>query len=160
QKLILLGDLLADRTYNDYFTLAILDFLHESGIEYEIIFSNHDAEFVRYIHRCREKSERDLYQTNGEDEGLGVAMRSLHRLNSTLNRYTHLRENLHRRVERAYFPKLRLFSLSYDDNTLYCHGMVNKSIFEAIEAEARVAKEEHGLRGRVDLINSWFNNSV
>lgn len=38
----LIGDVLADRGANDYFTLYILDHLFKNGVKVEAIFSNHD----------------------------------------------------------------------------------------------------------------------
>src|SRR5690349_15982284 len=87
-------------------------------------------------------------------------MKSLHSLNETLNKHADLRAVVHKRVETAYFPRLNLLSLSFDDNTLYGHAIVNQSIFQAITEKAGIAKDEHGLRGRVALINTWFRTTV
>lgn len=47
-KIRLLGDEVADRGQNDYFTLLILEQLHKHFVPIEIIFSNHSAEFVKF----------------------------------------------------------------------------------------------------------------
>ena len=38
----LIGDVFADRGQNDYFTLKVLEKLHQGGVKPEIIYSNHD----------------------------------------------------------------------------------------------------------------------
>lgn len=47
-KVRLLGDEMADRGQNDYFTLLILEQLHKNCVSIEIIFSNHSAEFIKF----------------------------------------------------------------------------------------------------------------
>src|ERR1700737_2931763 len=49
RKIIFLGDLLADRGKNDWFVLCILQKMAENLINYEIIYSNHDAQFINNI---------------------------------------------------------------------------------------------------------------
>ncbi|MDF1655130.1 MAG: hypothetical protein P1U34_08470 [Coxiellaceae bacterium] len=44
-----IGDLLADRGRNDWFTLCVLQALDANNIEYEIMLSNHDMGFIRYV---------------------------------------------------------------------------------------------------------------
>src|SRR3990170_6871307 len=41
-KVRLIGDVFADRGQNDYFTLKVLEKLHQGGVKPEIIYSNHD----------------------------------------------------------------------------------------------------------------------
>ena len=43
----LIGDELADRGNNDYFTLLVLKKLHQSKVNLNILLSNHSAEFIR-----------------------------------------------------------------------------------------------------------------
>lgn len=51
-----LGDMLADRGKNDYFILLLLKFLGEKAVNYEILFSNHDAIFIHnYEKSCLNK---------------------------------------------------------------------------------------------------------
>lgn len=45
----LIGDVLCDRGQNDYFTAILLDQINKIGIESEVLFSNHDAEFLRSL---------------------------------------------------------------------------------------------------------------
>jgi hypothetical protein len=46
KKLHFLGDILADRGKNDYFTLKIIALLDKSGTDFTILLSNHDAEYI------------------------------------------------------------------------------------------------------------------
>ena len=47
----LIGDEMADRGHNDYFTLLILEKLQQNHVPYEIITSNHGAEFMAAYER-------------------------------------------------------------------------------------------------------------
>lgn len=47
RSLTLIGDELADRGRNDYFTLLVIKKLHESHLDCDIILSNHSIEFFR-----------------------------------------------------------------------------------------------------------------
>ena len=47
-KIVFIGDLLADRGENDFFTLYLMFKMHESNIEYKIVLSNHDWEFIQF----------------------------------------------------------------------------------------------------------------
>jgi hypothetical protein len=85
-KLVALGDLFADRMYSDFAMLQIFDHLNALGLNYEIIFSNHDAEFVRYIlnNRYRSVSESTVLERSrmlNRD-----ASKSIDRLDKHLNR--------------------------------------------------------------------------
>lgn len=51
KKIILLGDLLADRGHCDYFSLYIILFLHEQKINFIIIYSNHDDIFLNFTEK-------------------------------------------------------------------------------------------------------------
>lgn len=46
KKVRLLGDILADRGKNDYFTLKLIELLDKGGADLSILLSNHDAEFM------------------------------------------------------------------------------------------------------------------
>tara|TARA_R110000868_G_scaffold8205_3_gene42487 strand:+ start:80803 stop:81858 length:1056 start_codon:yes stop_codon:yes gene_type:complete len=48
RKLILIGDTLCDRGNSDYMTLLVYEWMSMQGVDFSIIFSNHDREFVRY----------------------------------------------------------------------------------------------------------------
>lgn len=43
----LIGDVLADRGNNDAITMAVIEAMHAHGLAPTVLFSNHDAEFVR-----------------------------------------------------------------------------------------------------------------
>lgn len=43
----LIGDEVGDRGNNDYFTLKLLEHMHDSGLEFEILVSNHGFEFIK-----------------------------------------------------------------------------------------------------------------
>lgn len=51
QALTLIGDELADRGNNDYFTLLVFKKLHDAKLNFNITLSNHSAEFIRDYER-------------------------------------------------------------------------------------------------------------
>ena len=50
----LIGDEVADRGTNDYFTLKLLNMLQSKGVPVEVLISNHGVEFVE---ACEKKSD-------------------------------------------------------------------------------------------------------
>lgn len=56
-KLRFLGDMLADRGANDILMVKFLKFLRDGGIDYEIVLSNHDLDFImNYDLRIKDES--------------------------------------------------------------------------------------------------------
>jgi hypothetical protein len=49
KNIILIGDLLSDRGHCDFYILYILQYLYIEDINYKILFSNHDSNFLRMM---------------------------------------------------------------------------------------------------------------
>ena len=115
-----LGDLLADRGANDYFTLRILQRLKVCGVRYEILLSNHDFEFIK----------------NYEDPEADFSYSQINRLQSAsmLNMSTWLKEGYIERefinelMQQCYLPALKVlsYSINQEDNeiTLFSHAPI------------------------------------
>jgi len=159
KEFISLGDLVGDRRYNDYFIVSILDFLRQSRSPYKIIFSNHDAEFIRYFLANKEKTVDENFEVNAIDIMHEDVRRSLNALNTTLNNDKALRRKFIAMVEQSYLPHLKVFSLSTDERILYAHAIVNKAIFQDIEEQAGIDRDAP-LKDRLNQINEWFGKNV
>lgn len=56
-ELRFLGDTLSDRGSNDILMLMVYHFLHQKGIPFTVIFSNHDADFMQWFEKAYDDKE-------------------------------------------------------------------------------------------------------
>lgn len=136
-RLTLLGDLLADRMHNDICMLAILDLLHQRGVDYQVILSNHDMGFIQYYLHNRSRSQDEPFEV----KGIGLMQNpdqaaSLERCDKLLNEHRGTRAFFREAAERAYFPHLNVCSTSLDGRTVFSHGFVNQTLFAELCRQA------------------------
>ena len=113
-----LGDMLSDRGASDYLTLKLLAHLKKEGMQYRIIFSNHDLEFVWQYERLL--SEPDSLRDDQDDQIMyRYAMAtdrhqgaSVHHLLACVRQEVISLDELTQIVRDAYYPHLELFSYS------------------------------------------------
>ena len=137
QKILvrLIGDELADRGSNDYFTLKILQKLHEQGVRLEILLSNHSAEFIKAY---------EIQQINPHNK---FSSRYLHArfITSMINLQILIDKKLIDKKEMfaifqtVYEPSLKLISYTLDkDNKaiiLYTHAPAGLESIKSIASE-------------------------
>ena len=153
-RLTLLGDLLADRMHNDICMLAILDLLHQLGVNYQVILSNHDMGFIHYYLGNRSKSRDEAFQIRG----IGVKeATSLERCDALLNAHRGTRDYFRDAAERAYFPYLNVCSTSLDGQTFFSHGFVNQTLFAELCRDAGAGADEP-LAVQSARINDYLRN--
>ncbi|HYF98365.1 MAG TPA: hypothetical protein VD770_05220, partial [Coxiellaceae bacterium] len=124
----LIGDVLADRGTNDYFTLMILAKLKELGAPIEVIASNHDVEFLHGFTLPENDSELAT-QNNSLGESQAASMEAL---TSLLNvDHETIRGELRgdmRPAIKNYKSSLKLFNYALSPDrkhiTLYTHAPV------------------------------------
>lgn len=161
KKLILAGDLLADRAYHDGHMLSIFHFLQARGVNYEIIFSNHDAAFLNYYFVNKDKAEGEGYVIPSNDNIPPDKKASLEALHTSLNQDPTLRAEFKKMVEEVYLPHLKLLDLSEDGKILYTHGIMTKSIFEELQRASGLDPETPlPLPKTIEHINKWFHKEV
>jgi len=118
----LIGDVLADRGYNDYLTLLVFRALKNNHIRYEIIFSNHDQVALAMF-----DEDMDLTQAfiSGQQMSLDN-MRALFLLNIIDQAKTY------ELFDEVYRPYLRLTGGTHqvDSETLYTHAPINRKVLE------------------------------
>lgn len=118
----IIGDELADRGENDYFTLKILKRLGNAGVRTEILLSNHSAEFLDNHHKGSLEHPQDLL---GESNG-----KSMHNLGKLIERGLVSSKEVTSIVKENYLPSLKAVSYSIDKTvepprlTLYTHEPV------------------------------------
>lgn len=157
-RLTLLGDLLADRMHNDICMLAVLDLLHQRGVDYQVILSNHDMGFIQYYLHNRSRSQDQPF----EIRGIGLMQNpaqaaSLERCDRMLNEHRGTRTFFCEAAERAYFPHLRVCSTSLDGDTVFSHGFVNQTLFADLCRQAGVdTTEPHAVQ--VARINDYLRD--
>lgn len=159
KKLVLLGDLLSDRAFNDWFTLEIIDVLRQQGQDFDIIFSNHDAAFVEYYLANKDKTSDQAY--SAAPDNLSHAVRpntSLIRLNNLLNQEPTRRAEFHR-LAQTYLSRVSIVGCSQDQATVYSHGVLNENMMADMLTLAGVNPAEQGnlgLQEKVLTINAYF----
>ena len=164
KKLILLGDLLSDRTYNDWFTLSIIDFLHEKRQNFSICFSNHDAAFVDYYLINKNKHDDENYGTD-EKSGIKISVRpadSLEAVNKTLNENKECRENFKKMTEN-YLSHLVILDQSLDQRQIYAHGVLTDNMLNDMLEIAGLSSEvisELGAKEKIQHANQYFQEFV
>ncbi len=182
KKLILLGDLLSDRAFNDWFTLSIIDFLHEKNQKFDIIFSNHDAAFVEYYFININKDISDEYCANNikikesnnapdpneksvkneEFKHVVSPNDSLVKLNNKLNNQRSLRIQF-LQMTSNYISHLKFMGCSEDQATLYSHGIINANMMnDMLKAAGKdtASLSSMGIQQKTDAINSHFKSKA
>ncbi|KTC92356.1 Dot/Icm T4SS effector Wip [Legionella cincinnatiensis] len=151
----LLGDELADRGANDYFTLKLLEKLQLNKVPVEILLSNHSVEFIESY----EKEDR-FHTTMVPYEGICHSIESLQRL---VDKKVISREEVLELANVGYKPALRAISYSLNEDlseiTIYSHAGIGLETIESLAKKLDVpyldssAKE---LASTIDNINRVF----
>lgn len=152
-KLRLIGDELADRIGNDFFTLKLLEKIVKGGLETESLISNHGMEFL-----CSTVHEGDKKFLPERDSDSFETLKNLHALTE---KDPSLRDEITEIVDTVYRPRLKILSytLSADGNsiTIYTHA---PSPFKAIASLAKYFKVKYNdntaksLADTIDRINN------
>lgn len=154
----LLGDELADRGSNDYFTLKILEKLNERRVPIEIIISNHSIEFI----------EAYEIQNNFKPQMLfGDMVDSMQKLQIFIDKDLVSREEILKIVNKAYRPVLKAISYSMDNNkeeiTIYSHAGIGLNAIKSLAKKLNVEYKDltiAELAQTIDEINIEFQKHV
>ncbi|MFI4917999.1 MAG: Dot/Icm T4SS effector Wip [Legionellales bacterium] len=154
----LVGDELADRGNNDYYTLKILQKLHQHHVPVEILFSNHGVEFI------------EAYEKQGHFHApmlQGWLARSLESLQILIDRGLVSRDELIKIADEAYKPTLRAiaYTLSEDKTSivLFSHAGIGLNTIKHIAEHLGVAYADRTaieLAQTIDAINVVFQQHV
>ena len=154
----LIGDELADRGANDYFTLKVLEKLHQHNVPFEILISNHGMEFF------------EAYETKKGYLPIMLEPQhacSLSNLKKLLARDLVNQQEIDQIVKHCYAPKLRVMSytLSVDKTeiNLYSHAPVGLDTIKWLPELFTVSYKDttaQELAETIDAVNAVFQKHV
>ena len=158
----LIGDELSDRGQNDYFILKILEKLSREGVAFEILFSNHGANFNLALASYEQNSHQLLTTTIQPNFTL-----SLIRLNDCLQANLMEIDPINAIYKQFYLPHIKLISSSIDlqqnSLTIYSHaGIGLLQIQWAAQLFGIPFKDEtpHALAEVIESINYEFSTII
>ncbi len=150
----LIGDELADRGANDYFTLSILAKLY-NRTNVEVLVSNHSIEFIRAFEKAKTYISENL--------GFGQAA-SMQNLQQLIDKKLITRAQVDAVVKNKYLPNVKLLSYTLDDANgrigIFTHAPVGMECLQAIAAKLGVEfkdKSINDLAQTIENINNIFN---
>ena len=154
----LIGDELADRGNNDYFTLKILEKLNEHKVPVEIIVSNHSIEFIEACEK------QDNFHAPMLSHGHAQSMEKLQIL---VEKGIVARDEILAIANKSYKPTLRAISYSLSEDkkeiTIYSHAGIGlntiKSLAQKLKVEYKDATASE-LAQTIDSINVQFQKHV
>lgn len=122
-----IGDILADRGQNDFFTLIILKALKEKGINYEILLSNHDATFIVNYEKYRKAGKAGGFPSSASEMYYEAdPCDSLKNLAILIDKKLVEPSVIDDIIENCYKPALKLVSYTVDPEkskiTLFMHA--------------------------------------
>lgn len=153
----LIGDELADRGANDYFTLKILEKLHQHRVPVEIMLSNHGVEFI-------EGSEKNNFSPIilGPEHST-----SLSNLRKLLEKKMISSKTLLELAKKAYKPTLKAISYSLNEDeseiTLYSHAAIGLNNIEELANKLGLIYKDASLSELIETIekiNNKFQEKV
>lgn len=158
-KVRLIGDELADRGSNDYFTLLLFEKLHQKKVPLEILVSNHGIEFI------------EATETQGNTfhaSMLGwVHGPSLERLNVLVDKGLVKREEIFTISREAYKPTLKAISYTLNERNsvinIYSHAGIGLNTIKDLAVQWGVpysANSALSLARTIDGINTVFQSHV
>ena len=162
----LIGDETADRGQNDYFTLKILEKLHQEKVPVTILLSNHGVEFVEAYERYIEQNKKF------KSTMLNHFAMSLIIMQSLIERGLIDGEEVIELANARYKPMLKAldYSLSADGSeiTLFSHAGIDLLIVQCLAEKLGTVYNDAtaaDLAASIDAINAVFsihvqNNSV
>lgn len=155
----LIGDELADRGSNDYFTLKILEKLNKHKVAVEIMVSNHSIEFIEACEKQDHFHPPMLSQS--------AHAPSMEQLQILVDRGLVAREEILAIAEQHYKPTLKAisYSLSADKNdiNIYSHAGIGLNTIRSLAQKLNVVYQDASaseLALTIDSINEQFQKHV
>lgn len=179
-NLRLIGDELADRGQNDFFTLWLLEHLINQGMNVEIIFSNHASVFIKHIEAAINQSKRMLFGINDDKfrtvfnkqqvRKKGEQFQSLQNLKETL-KWGFISVSDLLSLYDTYKPRVKVFS--YDRSPegellIYSHAPMSKDRMLDLARDLEIDNlpvsadklDDDGLIWLIDAINARFQQYI
>jgi hypothetical protein len=154
----LLGDELADRGSNDYFTLKILEKLAKSEVSVEILLSNHSIEFIQ----AYETNEKFVRQIMSE-----AHTHSMQNMQRFIDKQLVSRKDIMKMIQETYQPALKAIAYSLNEKnkeiTIYSHAPIGFSVIEQLAIKLQVEYKDatcRELAESIDRINKKYQEQV
>ncbi len=155
----LIGDELADRGNNDYFTLKILQKLHERGVGLEILLSNHSAEFIK-AYEIQQLNSHNKFVSQNLDSRFITSMINLQIL---MDKKLIDKKEVFSIYQTVYKPNLKLISYTLHSKNkaivLYTHAPAGLEAVKLIASELDIDYKDGKLAEltqTIDKINNEF----
>ena len=153
----LIGDEVADRGSNDYFTLKLLDRLVEEQVPVEILISNHGVGLIE----AYEYRDSFIYPK------LDIFARSLHNMQRLVDRGLVSRAKIIEMIDKSYKPCLKLLSYALDLTrnkiTLFSHAPIDIDVIRSLAIMLELPFQDENpteLAQTIDAINEKFKDFV
>ncbi len=157
-KICLIGDVLADRGQNDFFTLLLLNKLHNESVPLDILYSNHDFTFIE----CFEKNGIFRSERAWGDRLFG---RSMHQLQDLIDRGLVHKNEIITLLRESFLPHLKLISCIIDGHnevTHFSHARIDEEVIANLAMEMNVCFQANTviqLASTIAAINHSFQHN-
>ncbi len=157
----LLGDTLCDRGSNDYFTLKVFEKLRSDPhpVPIEIIFSNHDAEFVLDMEILATFMPKRF-----NEDMFAMSTRNLRML---INNKLVEKKEIKKLYEKYFQPLLKLISCTIDEErkniTIYSHAPIGLAVIKSLAGNFfidDIGKTVLSIMSATQQINDIFSSFV
>ncbi|MFI4919269.1 MAG: Dot/Icm T4SS effector Wip [Legionellales bacterium] len=153
----LLGDVLADRGSNDYWTLRLLWKLIQAKVPIEILLSNHDLEFIHAY-----ENQAFFEPNSGMSDSTGPYS-SMCNMQTLIDKALITREEVLTMINTIYKPSLKILSYTLDKTTneitIYSHAPIDLNTIARLAKFFEVAYKDdtiYDLAKTIDLIQKQF----
>lgn len=150
----LLGDDLADRSSNDYFTLKIFEKLFDNKIPVEVVLSNHTIDFIKAFETQTDYSPNNLAP---------IFVKSMIGLNQLIQNKLISKDEIDGLVKKAYLPNLKALSYTINEDkksiALFSHAPIGLDTIESICKKLNIQYKDSNLSelaATIDKINDIF----
>ncbi len=147
KAITLIGDELADRGSNDYFTLLVLKKLHDSKISWNVLLSNHSAEFIKDYEREHFTGKTRL------NSGFSQSLTNMH---SLIAKGLIKEEEVRAIVEDCYIPKTKAISYTVSSEgelTLFTHAPVGLETVQGLANKFNIPYKDESIKELIQTID-------
>jgi hypothetical protein len=163
----LIGDELADRGKNDYFTLLLLKKMDSDNINFDILLSNHSAEFIDAFKKGLSSEVITHLSSAGQDN-------SIQGLADLLRNNLVKSDDVDDLVQNHYLKHISLLNYEIDNSseipeiTLFTHAPVNFGVIERLHHQLGLLPQDQSIEytsiedviDRIETINTEFHNRL
>ncbi len=147
KAITLIGDDLADRGNNDYFTLLVLKKLHDSQVNLDVLLSNHSAEFIRDY----DQDHFTGFYNLGPGQGA-----SLSRMCLLIAKGLIKEDEVRTIVKENYIPKAKAISYTLSPEgelTLFTHAPVGLETVQSLAKKFKIPYKDKSIKELTQTID-------